>query len=130
MINFPAKYYIIFSNSPEDEIHKSRIIAGLRIALTLLMEEFEIHVLLIQEGVAIARKPSGEIVREEKDDEINFTAYELIEGLISFGGNVMTCKSSLGMVNMSKEDLIEGVEIFTLHTALLKMVDCDKVLTF
>ncbi|MFW9924930.1 MAG: DsrE family protein [Candidatus Thorarchaeota archaeon] len=130
MINFPPKYYIIFSNSPEDEIHRSRIIAGLRIALTLLMEEFEIHILLIQEGVAIAKKSNGGNEREEKDDEINFTPYELIEGLISFGGNVMTCKSSLAMVNMTKEDLIQGVEIFTLHTALLKMVDCDKVLTF
>ena len=128
--NFPTKYFLIFTDSPEKEIHRNRIIAGLRIALTLLMEEYEIFVLLLQESVAIARKQTGESSEKDNEDDINFTPFELLESLISFGGNVMTCKSSLSMVKMEKEDMIEGIEIYTLHTALMKMNDCDKIIAF
>ena len=127
--NFPPKYFLIFTDNPENEIHRNRTIAGLRIALTLLMEEYEIYVLLLQESAAIARKKMND-EKEENNDDINFTPFELLENLISFGGNVMSCKSSLAMVNMTEDDLMPGVEIFTLHTALMKMNDCDKIITF
>ena len=128
--NFPPKYYIIFTDSPENEIHRNRVIAGLRVALTLLMEEYDVQVLLLQESITIAKKQVVESSTDSDDDDINFTPQELLEGLISFGGTVMTCKSSLSMMKMTEKDLMDGVEIFTLHTALTKMVDCDKTLTF
>lgn len=128
--NFPPKYFLIFTDNPEKETHRNRTIAGLRIALTLLMEEYEIYVLLLQESAAIARKKSNKDEEETNDDDINFTPSELLENLISFGGTVITCKSSLAMVDMTEDELMNGVEIYTLHTALMKMNDCDKIITF
>ena len=130
MKNFPPKYYIIFTDSPDNPIHRNKVIGGLRIALTLLMEEFDIFILLLQESVTIARKPDENAPEKEESDDINFTPEELLDGLISFGGNVMSCKSSLTMVGMQPEDLVSGVEIVSLHTALVKMDECDKTLTF
>lgn len=128
--NFPPKFYFIFSEHPENKYHKNRMIAGLRVALTLLMEEYDINVLLLQKSVAIATNNPPNNPNDKNDDDVNFTPYELLEGLITFGANIMTCKSSLTMVGMEEKDLIEGVEMYTLHTAMMKMVDCDKILTF
>ena len=110
--NFPPKYYIIFTDDPEKEIHRNRIIAGLRVALTLLMEEYEVQVLLLQESITIAKKQNDgkiESSDDDVDDDINFTPQELLEGLISFGGSVMTCKSSLSMMDLTEDDLIDGL---------------------
>ncbi|MHA1367351.1 MAG: hypothetical protein ACTSP5_13195 [Candidatus Heimdallarchaeota archaeon] len=54
--NFPPKYYMIFTDSPYDKMHRNRIIAGLRIALTLLMEEYEVYVLLLQRSAILSQK--------------------------------------------------------------------------
>ncbi len=128
--NFPSKYFIIFTDSPDEPIHRNKIIGGLRVALTLLMEEFDISILLLQESVAIARKPDENAPEKEESEGESFTTEELLDGLISFGGNVMSCKSSLTMVGLKPEDLVSGVEIVSLHSALLKMDECDKTLTF
>ena len=136
--NFPPKYYMIFTDSPYDKMHRNRIIAGLRIALTLLMEEYEVYVLLLQRSAILSQMPDANaevkmkeaMAREEDPEEVNFTPFELIEALISFGGEVMTCKSSLTMCGLTKNDMIEGLNLYTLHTAMMKMVDCDKVFTF
>ncbi|MHA1154829.1 MAG: DsrE family protein [Candidatus Heimdallarchaeota archaeon] len=130
MKNFPPKYYIVFTDSPDNPIHRNKTIGGLRIALTLLMEEFDVNILLLQESVTIAKKPDGNTQENEESDEINFTPEELLDGLISFGGNVMSCKSSLTMVGMKPEDLVEGIEIVSLHTALVRMSECTNTLTF
>ncbi len=130
MKNFPPKYYIIFTDSPDNPIHRNKIIGGLRVALTLLMEEFDVFILLLQESVKIAKKPDEDTPEKEESDDINFTPEELLDGLISFGGNVMSCKSSLTMVGMKNEDLVPGIEIVSLHTALVKMSECNNTLTF
>lgn len=130
MKNFPPKYYIIFTDSPDNPIHRNKIIGGLRIALTLLMEEFDVFVLLLQESVIIARKTDENIPEKEESDDLNFTPEELLDGLISFGGNVMSCKSSLTMVGMKPEDLVSGIEIVSLHTALVRMAECNNTLSF
>ncbi len=130
MKNFPPKYYIVFTDSPDNAIHRNKTIGGLRIALTLLMEEFDVNILLLQESVTIAKKPDGNTPENEVNDEINFTPEELLDGLISFGANVMSCKSSLTMVGMKPEDLVEGIEIVSLHTALVRMSECNNTLTF
>jgi predicted peroxiredoxin len=145
--NFPAKYFLLFANSPRDEIHHNNINAGLRIGLTLLMEEYEVYVLLTEEAIWLATSPedmkqktldqfsekdkfskTGDQVPEE--DDVSFTPYELIEGIISFGGNVMTCRSSLALTGLKEEDIIEGVELIHLHNAIKLMVQCDKAFVF
>ena len=136
--NFPPKYYMIFTDSPYDKMHRNRIIAGLRIALTLLMEEYEVYVLLLQRSAILSQVPDANdevkmkeaMAHEEDPEEVNFTPFELIEALISFGGEVITCKSSLTMCGLTKADMMEGMNLYTLHTAMMKMVDCDKVFTF
>ena len=128
--SFPPKYYIIFTDSPENPIHRNKVIGGLRVALTLLMEEFEVMVLLLQESVTIARKPANETPEQNEDEDTNFSPEELLDGLITFGANIMSCKSSLTMVGMEADDLVPGVEIVSLHSALVKMADCKNTLTF
>ena len=136
--NIPPKFYVIFTDSPYDKLHRNRIIAGLRIALTLLMEEYEVYVLLLQQSAILAKVPNEDdeskmkeaFTKEDDPDDINFTPFELVEALISFGGEVITCKSSLTMCGLTKESMMEGMNLYTLHTAMMKMVDCDKVFTF
>jgi len=128
--SFPPKYYVIFTDSPDNPIHRNKVIGGLRVALTLLMEEFEVIILLLQESVTIARKPAKDTPKDSEEEDANFSPEELLDGLISFGANVMSCKSSLTMVGMEAEDLVPGVEIVSLHSALIKMNDCNNTLTF
>jgi len=144
--NFPAKYFLLFANSPKDEIHRNNINAGLRIGLTLLMEEYEVYVLLTEEAIWLATSPedmkqktldqfsgedkSGSQEQMQEEDDVSFTPYELIEGIISFGGNVMTCRSSLALTGLKEEDIIEGVELIHLHNAIKLMVQCDKAFVF
>ncbi len=145
--NFPAKYFLLFANSPKEMIHRNNINAGLRIGLTLLMEEYEVYVLLTEEAIWLATNPedmkqktldqfsekntsfsSNEQIQEEND--VSFTPYELIEGIISFGGKVMTCRSSLALTGLKEADIIEGVELIHLHNAIKIMVQCDKAFIF
>lgn len=128
--NFPPKYFIVFTDSTDNPIHRNKTIGGLRIALTLLMEEYDVFVLLLQESVTIAKKHDENAPEKENSEDINFTPEELLDGLITFGGKVMSCKGSLTMVGMIPEDLVDGVEIVSLHTALVKMSDCTNTLTF
>ena len=102
------------------------------------MEEYEVYVLLLQQSAVLSQVPDANdevkmkeaMAHEEDPEEINFTPFELIEALISFGGEVITCKSSLTMCGLTKDDMMEGMNLYTLHTAMMKMVDCDKVFTF
>jgi predicted peroxiredoxin len=145
--NFPAKYFLLFANSPKEDIHRNSINAGLRIGLTLLMEEYEVNVLLTEEAIWLATNPedmkqktldqfsekdklSSETIDASDEDDVSFTPYELIEGIISFGGNVMTCRSSLALTGLKEEDIIEGVELIHLHNAIKLMVQCDKAFVF
>ncbi|MBK5112791.1 MAG: DsrE family protein [Candidatus Heimdallarchaeota archaeon] len=145
--NFPSKYFLLFANSPKEDIHRNSINAGLRIGLTLLMEEYEVNVLLTEEAIWLATNPedmkqktldqfgekdklSSETIDAPDEDDVSFTPYELIEGIISFGGNVMTCRSSLALTGLKEEDIIEGVELIHLHNAIKLMVQCDKAFVF
>ena len=143
--NFPLKYFLLFANSPKEIVHRNNINAGLRLGLTLLMEEYEVHVLLTEEAIWLATKQEvqGEQqtldkfskkdqddANDEEEDDLSFTTHELIEGLISFGGHIMTCKSSLTLTGLKAEDIVEGVEIIHLHNAIKVMIECDKVLVF
>ncbi|MEA2071373.1 MAG: hypothetical protein U9O98_08795, partial [Asgard group archaeon] len=73
-------------------------------------------------------KESKKISKDIEDKQ--FSATELLEGFIAFGGITYTCKSSLELSGMEKEDLIKGIEIETLHNAVLLMEECDKILCF
>ena len=143
--NFPLKFFLLFANNPKDNYHKNNINAGLRLGLTLLMEEYEVHVLLTEEAIWLAAKQDilGEQQtldqfskkdqnedKNEVEDDLSFTTHELIEGLLSFGGHLMTCKSSLTLTGLKAEDIMEGVEIIHLHNAVKVMIECDKVLVF
>ena len=146
MSNFPSKYFLIFANSPESKVHHNNINAGLRIALTLVMDEVDVHILLTEEAIHLLRKSKqkteqltldkyGEQSNTEEgplkvNDETSFTPYELIDGLISFGAHIMTCKSSFTLTGLKEEDLVDGVDIVNLHSAIRIMMDCDKVLIF
>ncbi len=147
--NFPAKYFLLFADSPKDGIHRNSINAGLRIGLTLLMEENEVHVLLTEEAIWLATNPedmtqktldqfsqkdkssskTGEEMLSDEND-VSFAPHELIEGIISFGGHVMTCRSSLALTGLKEEDIIDGVELIHLHNAIKLMVQCDKAFVF
>ncbi|MHA1211891.1 MAG: DsrE family protein [Candidatus Heimdallarchaeota archaeon] len=143
MSSFPLKYFFILVNSPEETLHRNSTNAGLRLALTLLMDEFEVHILLTEEAIFLAQKQDEKTEQqtidqfsdENEDKEVDaedasFSSYELLEGIISFGGKVLTCKSSLALTGLKEEDIIEGVKLVHLQTAVKIMVECSKILTF
>lgn len=116
--------------------------AGLRLALTLLMDEFEVYILLTEEAIYLARKQGNneqqtldqfseeQQNKQIQEDEGSFTPYELIEGIISFGGHVLTCKSSLALTGLKEEEIIEGVEILHLQNAVKIMIGCTETFVF
>lgn len=141
MSSFPSKYFFVFANSPEDKIHRNTMNAGLRLALTFLMDEFEVYLLLTEEAIYLARKQDSQTSQQtidqyhdekqgEKEDDVSFTPYELLEGIISFGGNVLTCKSSLALTGLKAEDIIEGVELVHLQNAVKIMIECSQTMVF
>jgi predicted peroxiredoxin len=129
MSNFPMKFFFIFVNSPESKVHHNSMNAGLRLALTLLMDEYEVHVLLTEKAIHLATK-RDEDETEITDEEVSFTPYELLEGLIEFGCHVMTCKSSLALTGLKEDDIIENIEILHLQNATKIMINCDQVMVF
>lgn len=143
--NFPLRFFLLFTNNPKDKHHKNNINAGLRLGLTLLMEEYEVHLLLTEEAIWLVAKQDAigkqqtldQFSKKDEDkrttdeeDDLSFTTQELVEGLLSFGGHIMTCKSSLTLTGLKAEDIMEGVEIIHLHNAVKIMTECDKVLVF
>ncbi|NHJ39964.1 MAG: hypothetical protein FK731_08020 [Asgard group archaeon] len=142
MSNFPQKYFFIFANSPNSKIHHNNMNAGLRLALTLLMDEYVVYVLLTEEAIFLVKKQGNneqqtldqfsesQQNKQNQEDDVSFTPYELIEGIISFGGRVLTCKSSLALTGLKEEDIIEGVEILHLQNAVKIMIECTETLVF
>jgi predicted peroxiredoxin len=130
MSNFPQKYFFVFANNPDSEIHHNNMNAGLRLALTLLMDEYEVYILLTEKAIFLAKKQDDKLETDVTDDEVSFTPYELLDGIISFGGHVMTCKSSLTLTDLKAEEIIDGVEILHLQKATKIMIDCNQVLVF
>ncbi|NHJ46396.1 MAG: hypothetical protein FK733_01290 [Asgard group archaeon] len=130
MSSFPQKYFFIFSNSPDSEIHHNSMNAGLRLALTLLMDEYEVYILLTEKAIFLAKQQEEKPETDVTDEEVSFTPYELLDGIISFGGQVMTCKSSLTLTDLKAEEIIDGVEILHLQRATKIMIDCHQVMVF
>lgn len=116
--------------------------AGLRLALTLLMDDFDVHILLTEEAIHLARKQNNseqqtldqfsgkDQDKQTQEDDVSFTPYELLEGIISFGGHVMTCKSSLTLTGLNEEEIVEGVEILHLQNAVKVMIQCTETFVF
>ncbi|MBN1331088.1 MAG: DsrE family protein [Candidatus Heimdallarchaeota archaeon] len=143
MSNFPIRYFLIFTNSPDEKIHRNSMNAGLRLALTLLMDEYEVHVLLTEEAIFLAKKRNkaeqqtldkySNIEENEEsimENDLNFTPYELLDGIISFGGHVMSCKSSLTLTGLKESDIIDSVELIHLQNAVKIMIGCNTTLVF
>ncbi|MHA1744269.1 MAG: DsrE family protein [Candidatus Heimdallarchaeota archaeon] len=149
VVNFPMKYFLIFANSPEDKNYKNNLNAGLRLALTLLMDEYEVYLLLTEEAIYLARskenlskqetldKYSSTKTAKESDeteetivDDVSFSPYELLDGIASFGGHILVCKSSLTLTGLKEEDLIPSIELVHLQNAVTIMVECNQVLVF
>lgn len=141
--NFPIRYFLIFVNSPSEKVHRNSMNAGLRLALTLLMDEYEVHILLTEKAIFLAKKQNKAEQQtidkysnlEEKEEtiienDVNFTPYELLDGIISFGGHVMTCKSSLALTGLKDNDIIDGVELVHLQNAVKIMIGCNTTLVF
>jgi predicted peroxiredoxin len=120
-------YFIILTESAGEKIFHNKIIAGLRIALTLLMEEYTISLLFLENAADMLRKEYPSLEGKKKG---KVTVEELLDGLISFGAQLYTCDGSLETANMTEEDLIAGVSLINLHNACLKINESDKVLTF
>ena len=90
--NFPPKYYIIFTDDPEKEVHRNRIIAGLRVALTLLMEEYDVQSsVLVKINEKFYRPAEVELLlgdssmaRQELDWKPEISFDELVSKMVKF----------------------------------------------
>jgi len=147
--NFPQKYFLIFANSPEEKSYKNNLNAGLRIALTLLMDEYEVYLMLTEEAIYLARSHENLAKQETLDkyntsqketettedeetivEDVSFSPYELLDGIISFGRHVLVCQSSLALTGLKEEDIIPSIELVHLQNAIKIMVECNQVLVF
>lgn len=138
--NFPQKYFFIFSNNADGNL-EHQVLSGLRIALTLVMEEIELTIFFIEKGVHLTKKKesntkkqltnqSQEKNNQKAGEDNSLDPYELIEGLLSFGAKLMVCQSSLETEGIDEEDLLKGVKISTLYNATIIIQESDKILPF
>ncbi|MBD3190035.1 MAG: hypothetical protein GF308_05305 [Candidatus Heimdallarchaeota archaeon] len=138
--NFPQKYFFIFSNNAVGSL-EHQVISGLRIALTLVMEEVDLSLFFLEKGVHLVKKKEpiksqksnnqSNFEKNQKSEEDNaLNPHELIEGLLSFGAKIMTCQSSLETEGIAEDDLLDGVEISTLYNATIIIQESNKILSF
>lgn len=93
---------IVLTNPPYGRIEAAEAI---RHALGAVADDIETVVILFDGGVLLAKKG-------QEEGETGFTALGgSLSDIVDMGGRVLADKSSLNSFEISRDDLVEGVEI-------------------
>ncbi|WP_456472173.1 DsrE/DsrF/TusD sulfur relay family protein [Methanocaldococcus sp.] len=101
---------------------RERAYSALRFALTSLLEGLEVNIFLIEDGVYVAKKG------QEPSDVPNYL--DLLKNAIELGAKVKACGPCCKARGLKQEDLIEGVELATMHDLVNFVKESEKVISF
>jgi sulfur relay (sulfurtransferase) complex TusBCD TusD component (DsrE family) len=114
-----TKFTLLISKPPFDKISS---FTGARIAVAAKMEDSDVTVILMEDGVYCGMKG-----QESKEF---FKISELLENLLELGGKVLVCGMCIKERGIPKELLIKGAEIIDLHTLVRTMAAGDQTVFF
>ena len=113
------KFTVIITTAPYSH---ERAYSALRFALTSLLEDIDVNIFLIEDGVYLAKRS------QNPSDFPNYMEY--LKNCIEAGAVVKTCGPCCRARGLREEDLIEGVILGTMHDLVNFVKESDKVITF
>lgn len=113
------KFTVIITTAPYGQ---ERAYSALRFALTSLLEDIEINIFLLEDGVYVAKN------NQNPAEVPNYLEY--LENCIEAGAVVKVCGPCCKARGLSESDLIEGVQLATMHDLVAFVKESDKVITF
>ena len=114
-----TKFTFLISKPPYD---KNNTFTGARMALAAKMEEHEVIVVLMEDGVYSVLKG--------QESKQFFRTVEVLEDFIEIGGTVLVCGMCIKERGIKAEDLIPGAETTDLHTLVNTMAASDQTVYF
>lgn len=113
------KFTVIITTAPYGQ---ERAYSALRFALTSLLEDIEINIFLLEDGVYVAKN------NQNPAEVPNYLEY--LENCIEAGAVVKVCGPCCKARGLNEQDLIEGVQLATMHDLVAFVKESDKVITF
>ncbi|MCS3900692.1 DsrE/DsrF/TusD sulfur relay family protein [Methanococcus voltae] len=112
------KFTVIITTAPYGQ---ERAYSALRFALTALVEGIDVNIFLLEDAVYVAKGTQNPV------DVPNYL--ELLTGAIDAGAVVKACGPCSKARGVS-EDLVEGVQLATMHDLVDFVKDADRTITF
>jgi len=113
------KFTVIITTAPYG---KERAYSGLRFALTSLLEGIDVNIFLLEDAVYVAK------TSQNPSEVPNYLEY--LKNCIESGAIVKACGPCSRARGLSEEDLVEGVQLATMHDLVAFVNESDKVITF
>ncbi len=106
----------------ESPYGRERPYTALRFALTALIDGHDVTVILIQDGVFVAKK------EQKPSDYPNHLEY--LENAMAEGMRVIVCGVCTDARGMKEEDLAKGCKIVGMHEIVEAIASSDNTVTF
>jgi sulfur relay protein TusB/DsrH len=113
------KLTLILATPPFDKIGA---FTGARIALTAVLDEVDVSVVLMEDGVYAA------LTGQETTQFIK--TVQVLQDFLEAGGKLLVCGLCLKERGIPKENVIEGAEIIDIHKLVKTMTDGDQTVFF
>ncbi len=114
-----SNFTVVISESPYG---REKAYTALRFALTSLIDEHDVNLFLVQDGVFVGLKDQA-----PKQYPNHF---ELLENFVEEGGKLRICGVCINARGISNSDLIDGAEVVGMHDFVEWVAESDKVLMF
>jgi len=117
-----SKTVLILVNAPA--YGSERALSALRIATTLVQHDDKPKVRLFLMSDSVVMALSGQQTGEKQTLEL------MLNDVVSFGGEVLLCKTCVNARGLDKANWIKGVNIGTIHDLAQWTLEADSTLCF
>lgn len=114
-----SKFTVVISESPYG---REKAYTALRFAITALIDEHNVNLFLVQDGVFVGLK--------EQAPKQYPNHFELLENFVEEGGKLRICGVCINARGISNSDLIDGAEVVGMHDFVEWVAESEKVLMF
>jgi tRNA 2-thiouridine synthesizing protein D len=112
-------FTVVISESPYG---REKPYTALRFALSSLVDEHNVNMFLVQDGVFVGLKKQAP---KQYPNHL-----ELLETFLEEGGKLRICGVCTDARGVSQEDLIDGAEVIGMHEFVDWVAESEKVLMF
>ena len=113
------KFTVIITTAPYGQ---ERAYSALRFALTSLLEGIDVNIFLLEDGVYVAK------TSQNPAEVPNYLEY--LKNCIEAGAVVKACGPCSKSRGLSEDDLVDGVQLATMHDLVAFVKESDNVITF